>query len=70
MQSQLRADDHVRGVKVGIRDEGQAAKAHGHHKDTRGILPKREFIPEPSGSFKDKIMRKVAKAIDELRDGN
>lgn len=56
------------GIKVGIFDSDEAAKAHGHHKDTRGILPPRQFIPEPDQAFKKDINAKVVEVLKQFEE--
>jgi hypothetical protein len=58
----------VKGSKViiGIFDEDQAIKSYNHN--VGDTLPKRQFIPDESQTFKPDIMRNVEKILEEYLD--
>lgn len=57
------------GIKIGILDSSESAKADGHNKFSgeKSNLPRRRFIPGPRQTFDSEIMNEVENIIQEFR---
>ena len=63
MLDSLTFETHSSGVKVGIFNDEQAIKAFNHN--TGDTVPKRQFIPSPSESFRPNILNGVREIVEE-----